>query len=360
MIPASNPAPALTPDHPRLGFCCQWLPPDGDEAAKRRMNIAHVTMANLGKLEPAERTAKLLAIVAYNVEVLERQVENVAARPPIERLLRLVSQLLPGYTHPTAAPVYAEPAMREIVEPALARIGVRARAAGVRLSLHPGPFCILATVNPGALKNAVEDFEYHTHIMRLLGLTGGWHPWGTHINIHGGAKAAGLEMFRAHLPLLSEEARGLITIENDETSYGLDAVLTLADALPIVMDLHHHWCASGGDYVLPDDPRVERIKASWRGTRPVGHVSLPREDLFLGDPPTGLPDHAFLTSIGVKGRDLMAHSDFMWNAAMDELLAGHLAWTDYEIEAKAKNLASEPLARRLEARLGLGSVARAA
>jgi UV DNA damage repair endonuclease len=149
---------------------------------------------------------------------------------------------------------------------------------------------------------------------------------------------------------LSEQARNLITVENDEVSYGLDDLLPLADMLPIVLDLHHHWIHSRGEYILPDDPRIETIKASWRGVRPLSHISVSREE-FLPDPDIQVrPDFAALAAGGVKAKDLRAHSDLMWNEALNDLVADHLAWTDFEVEAKMKNIASEGLAHYVTAR----------
>lgn len=58
-------------------------------------------------------------------------------------------------------------------------------------------------------------------------------------------------------------------------------------------------------------------------------------------------------SLPVGGRaDLRAHSDRMWNRALNALVAAHLSWADFEIEAKAKILAADDLERDLLA-LGL-------
>jgi hypothetical protein len=40
----------------------------------------------------------------------------------------------------------------------------------------------------------------------------------------------------------------------------------------------------------------------------------------------------------------------MWNEAVNDLVAAHLAWSDFEVEAKLKNLASEALARHVARR----------
>lgn len=350
------PAPPERCTAPRLGFCCTFIPavPAGgyptrkaELAATRAMNQTTVTMTHLAGLAPAARRAKLDGIVRHNLAALDRLVAWVAARPPLERLLRIGSSLLPGYTHMAARPLYAEAALRDAIEAGLAAIGARARAGGVRLSMHPGPFCILASRNPTAEANGIAEFEYHAEVMAMLGLAGGWHPHGAHVNIHVGGRESGIEGFRVGLGRLSAQARNLITVENDENCHGLDAVLRLADAVPIVLDLHHHWVESRGDYIEPDDPRIARIRESWRDVRPVSHVSVSRETLLAGHDTAERPDFAALTAAGRSWRDLAAHSDLMWNGAVNALVARHLVWSDFEIEAKAKNLASTALAAEI-------------
>jgi UV DNA damage endonuclease len=213
--------------------------------------------------------------------------------------------------------------------------------------MHPGQFCVIASANPSALVNGIAEFEYHAEVMSLMGYGEGWHPHGAHINIHGGARAVGAEGFRDGLKRLSDAARNLITVENDEVSYGLNDLLPLVDAVPIVLDLHHHWIQSRGEYIEPDDPRVGRIVESWRGVRPVSHVSLSREDLLAGHDIYARPDFHLLVEAGIKPRDLRAHSDLMWNEAVNDLVTSHLAWTDFEVEAKLKNIASEGLAHHV-------------
>lgn len=350
--------PVSTPDPPRLGFCCKFIPADepGRHAtlkaareAALAMNVTSVTIAHLRRLAPGAAREKLAAVVRHNLAALDRQVAWVAGRPPLERLLRMASSILPGFTHPAVKPYYDDPDLRRAIEGGLAATGARARAAGIRLSLHPGPFCILATRSESALRNAIEDLDYHAEIMALLGYGGGWHPHGAHINIHVGAREPGLEGYRDNLAKVSRTARDLVTVENDEFSFGLDAVLRLGDVVPIVLDIHHHWVESRGRYIEPDDPRIGAIRASWRGVRPVSHVSVSRESLSRDQDPTLLPDFAALTAAGHSWRDLAAHSDMMWNAAVNDLVARHLAWTDFEIEAKSKNLASVGLAEQIGA-----------
>jgi UV DNA damage endonuclease len=332
----------------KLGFCCKFIPENGDAEESRRMNLVGTTMAYLGRLEPTAAFDKLHSVVSHNLEALRHQIEHVAARPRLERLHRMSSDLLPGYTHPTCAPFYADADVRRLLEASLAETGRIARRHDVRVSMHPSQFCVIASANEAAVVNGIAEFEYHAEIMTLLGYGEGWHPHGAHVNIHGGAKAVGAEGFRAGLGRLSQTARNLITVENDEVSYGLDDLLPLVDCLPIVLDLHHHWIASRGEYIEPDDPRIARIVESWRGVRPLSHISVSREDLLADHDIHALPDFDALIEAGIKPKDLRGHSDLMWNEAVNDLVARHMTWSDFEVEAKLKNIASEGLAHHVE------------
>ncbi|MDP4022380.1 UV damage endonuclease UvsE [Methylobacterium sp. NEAU 140] len=351
--------PTQPSPEPRLGFCCTFVldEPPGTHAtlkaareATRAMNLTTVTMAHLAKLDGIARRAKLAEVVTHNLAALARQIAWVGGRPPLERLLRMGSNVLPGYTHPIAKDLYAEPELRAAVERGLAAAGDDARRLGVRLSFHPGPFCLLASRNPAAIENGLSELDYHAELFDRMGYGGGWHPHGAHINIHVGAADPGAEGFRATLPRASRVARDLVTVENDEHLLGLDAVLRLADRVPVVLDLHHHWVESGGAYLEPDEPRIARIVESWRGVRPLAHISVSREAVAALCDPDALPDFPALRAAGHAVRDLAAHSDMMWNRAVNDLVARHLAWADFEIEAKAKNLASMQIAAHVLAR----------
>lgn len=340
----------------RLGFCCTFIldePPGTHPTLKaareatRAMNLTTVTMAHLAKLDPVARRAKLTEVVEHNLTALSRQIAWVGARPPLERLLRMGSNVLPGYTHLSVKALYDEPYLRRTVDKGLAEAGALARSLGVRLSFHPGPFCLIASRNPAAIENGLSELDYHAELFGLMGYGDGWHPHGAHINIHVGAGDPGVVGFRETLPRASRLARDLVTVENDENLFGLDEVLRLADLVPVVLDLHHHWVQSGGEYLEPDDPRIARVVESWRGVRPVAHISVSRESATAACDPGLLPDFAALREAGNSVRDLAAHSDLMWNAAINDLVARHLAWADFEIEAKSKNLASMQIASHI-------------
>lgn len=305
------------------------------------MNVRRLSINALMRLAPVAAVTRLEPLVRHNLAALLAQVRWVAARPAIERLFRFQSPILPGLDHPGTAHLFTP--LRAEIEAGLAAVGTAARAGGVRLSFHPAQHAILAT-SDAAFANARTDIETHAELFAMMGYGGGWHPHGAHVNIHGGAARYGVEGLRHGLARLSAAARDLITIENDENAFGLDDLLEVADACAIVVDLHHHWIRSRGEWLEPDDPRVARVIASWRGVRPVAHVSQSPEALIGAFYPDTRPDFAQLEAHGWRATELRAHSSMMWNAEVNRLVMRHMAWADFEVEAKGKNLASAALA----------------
>jgi UV DNA damage endonuclease len=339
-------------DGARIGFCCTFQSPSGDREEERRMNMRATTIAYLKRQSASEAYDRLAEIVGHNLDTLDNQLAFVAALPPLERMFRILSGIFPGYTHPDIQPFYDKD-LQALIERRLGAAGAFARQKGIRLSMHPGHHTILATSRPEALANAITDMMEHVHIMEMLGLGAGWHPEGAHINIHGGSGAVGIEGVRHGLSQLPEAARNLVTLENDEMSFGLDDLLRVGEEVAIVVDFHHHWIYSKGEYLEPDDPRVEAIKASWRGVRPAAHISVSRESLVPHLPADTRPDYPALFADGFKAGALRGHSDMMWNLAVNDLVARHLSWCDVEVEAKAKNLASAQLAEHVRQLLPL-------
>ena len=331
-------------DQARIGFCCTYVSPTGDEVEQRALNMRGPTVASIARAENPR--ARLEEIIRDNLDTLDRQIAHVAGLPKLERLFRILSGFLIGWSHPLLTDVWTAD-LRAEVERRLARSGETARAGDVRLSMHPAQHAIMATLNDGALRNAISDIEEHAEIFAMLGYGAGWHPHGASVNIHGGARSAGIEAVRINLAKLSDAARNLITIENDEICFGLNDLLKVSEVVAIVLDFHHHWVFSRGEWLQPNDPRIAQVIGSWRGVRPLSHISVSREYLLEDHDPETLPDFAALNASGLKASQLRGHSDRMWNRAVNRLVERHLAWTDIEVEAKAKNLASADLAAQV-------------
>ena len=327
----------------RIGFCCKWLDERGTTDDKT-MNTRATTVAWLNRQSKADAEQRLFEIMEHNLAATYKLVETVGEMDGHLRMVRLGSDILPVYTESTWSYFWRDPTNRSHAEAAFARIGELARSRDVRLSFHPGQFTVLASDRADVVEKSIEEFEYHTDMARWMGYGKTFQDFKINVHISG---RLGHEGIRAVYPRLSTEARNCITIENEENSHGLDDCLNLRDILPIVLDVHHHWCREG-EYISPLDHRVQMVEDSWRGVRPVLHYSVSREDYLPCHGRDVMPDMAVLLESGHKKQKLRAHSDMMWNTAVNQYVGTFWSRFDIQVESKAKNLASRALFAELK------------
>ena len=326
----------------KIGFCCKWLNDPSEcggmkvNAKDRDLNGRSTTMRWLRE-HPEAAEQRQWDIMNHNAAAALRMVERVGSLPEHLHMVRLGSEMLQGYTEPSWIDWWQQADVQHHLEQIFAPVGARARELGVRLSFHPGQFCVLASVNENIVERSIKEFEYHADMARWMGYGKSFQDFKINVHLSG---RHGPEGIRRVLGRLSPEARNSITIENEENSWGLDDCLTLGDVVPIVLDIHHNWIREG-EYLDPDSDRVKRVLDSWRGVRPAMHYSVSREDLLVGHDPDTLPDMTQLLAQGFKKQKLRAHSDFMWNRAVNTWAAGFSANFDIQVEAKGKNLARD-------------------
>jgi UV DNA damage repair endonuclease len=328
----------------RIGFCCKWINNVSEiggmkpSSIDRDLNGRSTTMRWLRE-HATEAEQRQWDIMNHNAAAALKLVQRVGALPPGRRMVRLGSEMLQGYTHPEWIPFWKQADVQAHCAKIFAPVGAAARSLDVRISFHPGQFCVLASESPNIVDRSVEEFEYHADLARWMGYGKTFQDFKINVHISGKAGPAGL---RAAYNRLSPEARNCITIENEENSHGLDTCLTVSDLVPIVLDVHHHWIKSG-EHIRATDARINRIIESWRGVRPTMHYSLSREDYLVGHTPDTLPDMNLLLAAGYRKQKLRAHSDMMWNTATNQWVREHWDWAVIQVEAKSKNLGSQQL-----------------
>jgi UV DNA damage endonuclease len=326
----------------RIGFACKYMHHDQTQKKKlleeiqRPLNTKSTTVRWLNSQPKEVAEQRLWDIMAHNIRSYENLIRYVGSLPNELRMVRLGSDVLPVYTEPTWRYYWKLPDVVKYCETHFKTVGELARQLDVRLSMHPGQFTVLASDNPNIVERSIEEFEYHIDVARWMGYGKNWQDFKCNVHISGRRGPAGIINV---LPRLSPEARNCITIENDEMSWGIDASLELADHVALVLDIHHHWVASG-EYIQPTDDRFARIIDSWRGVRPVIHYSVSREDCLVDHNTNVMPDMNKLLEQGYKKQKLRAHSDFMWNDAVNKWALSFREYADIMVESKAKNLAS--------------------
>jgi UV DNA damage endonuclease len=335
----------------RIGFACKWIDTPEECAGRkptshsRDLNGRSTTMRWLREHKD-EAEQRQWDIMDHNAQAALNMVERVGSLPEHLRMVRLGSEMLQGYTEPNWIDWWQQADIQRHLEKIFAPVGARARELGVRLSFHPGQFCVLASENDEIVERSILEFEYHADMARWMGYGKTFQDFKINVHISG---RRGPDGIKAILSRLSPEARNTITIENDEMSWGIDASLELVDHCALVLDIHHHWIKTG-EYIESTDDRVKRIRDSWRGVRPVIHYSVSREDILGEHSRHARPSLQTLLDAGYKKAKLRAHSDFYWNQDVNTWAGTFTDDFDIMCESKGKNLASFEFAAKIKAR----------
>lgn len=316
-----------------IGFACLYVPTTG---SRDPFVYTKLAAATLDKLDSDSAYDKLYGSIVKNLNALDSVLSEVAQLPECLRMYRISSDLLPLYTHPKYGRLY-EGYLSHVCKRRLANSGVFARKNGIKLSMHPGQFVCLASDRPEVVESSILELEYHARCASYLGYGSAQYN-DFKINIHCSGKL-GPDGFKSALTRLSDVSRKLITVENAEIGVGLDEILGsgLHRAVPVVLDIHHHWCKTG-EFIKPNDTRVSKVLDSWN-TRPTLHYSCSKEEYL---PQCGLPDYAKLVS-DFKMQSLRAHSDRYPNKCLNAWALSFYSDFDIMCEAKSKNLAQAEL-----------------
>lgn len=327
----------------RIGFACKYMHPDQSQKKKlleelqRPLNTKSTTVAWLNRQTRDVAEQRLWDIMVHNIQSFHNLITYVGGLPNELRMVRLGSDVLPVYTHVDWSYFWRRSDVLSYCEREFAKVGALARSMDVRLSMHPGQFTVLASDNDDIVNRSIEEFEYHVDVIRWMGYGQTWQDFKCNVHISGRRGPQGIIDV---LPRLSPEARNTITIENDEMSWGIEASLELRKHVALVLDIHHHWVATG-EYIRPTDDRYKRVVDSWRGVRPVIHYSYSRDEhLPAGFKHDTMPDMTRLLEAGHKKQKLRAHSDWYPNSYANDWALSFLNTADIMCESKMKNLAS--------------------
>jgi UV DNA damage endonuclease len=209
---------------------------------------------------------------------------------------------------------------------ALRRAGDYAKANGIRITSHPGPFVVLTSPKENVVEAAIKDLELHGKIFDLLGLS--QTPYNK-INIHCngvyGDKLSAMNRFCDNYLKLSDSVKKRLTVENDDkaTMYNVKDLMYIHNKIniPIVFDYHHHTFNTGD---LSEEEALKLAITTWGDITPVVHYS---ESKALHEENNKLKPQA--------------HSDYIKSLPNTYGLN-----VDIMVEAKAKELAILPFIKK--------------
>lgn len=294
----------------RIGGACIFL----DDAFNRQpeINFYSTTVKTLEKYEDKKARYKwVLAMIVHNLRAFKLQLEALAALPPVLRMWRISSELLPIPTHSVTQYIYKDPELLAFMEDNFRGLGNYARHHGIRLSFHPAQYVVLGSQERRIRENAIRELNYYAAVFHMMGYTER-HQDGTAINVHVGPKDAAIKPMRKLLKANPAISR-FLTLENDEFSWSArDIVDNFGDLVPVVLDVHHYWLMHG-KRVRPDLKLVADIRDTWHGVQPKLHHALSSPSL-VGNVSQSRPILLKpLLEAGIKKGSLRAHSEHPWH-----------------------------------------------
>ena len=136
----------------------------------------------------------------------------------------------------------------EEIRQALLEAGDEAKRCGQRITFHPSPYGVLASVRGDVVTNAIKDLRQHAEIMDLMGLDQThFYPINIHVNTTKPTREEAAERFCQNYSLLPDTVKKRLVVEVDDkksqyTAVDLHHMVHSKIGIPITFDYLHNKC----------------------------------------------------------------------------------------------------------------------
>lgn len=218
-------------------------------------------------------------LIAHNLNVLEGMIDYNIAHGL--KMFRITSSLIPFASNLQVNTIN----WRHDFSAQLARIRDKIVTNHIRISVHPGQYTVLNSLNDAVIERSMLELEYHVDILESLGGTTN-SKMIIHVGGIFGDKAEAINRFiNTCNTRLSERVRRHLIIENDDRLYHVEDVLYIANhtGLPMVFDNLHNACNPGPSN-WSEREILRRAFATWtkEDGRPKIHYSQQDENKRMG------------------------------------------------------------------------------
>jgi len=307
-----------------LGICCHWL----DERTIQRTGRVEVYNAmdertlQLGRYRTGKYSFELIASTyEHNVSALVKMLPRIVKSGV--RLFRISSAMFPLADQVDASLWKGNENLSRI----LARAGQIIKENGLRVTTHPGQFCVLSSDSESVVKKAITELEIHAWMFDMMGLDSSARYA---INIHGG-KSDRSDQLARRIDELPDNIRQRLTLENDETAYSVIDLLHVHQmtGVPVVFDTHHH--VFNEDSLSMEEAMYATMETWSNGILPLQHISNTEPHLVNGN---------FV--------DRRKHSNMIHYVPDCQLKLLREKLIDVEVEAKQKNIAVFDMSKKFD------------
>ena len=256
----------------RYGYCCINMTLGGDKKETRittNRSMVKKTFLERG-LSYASETALLNA--KDLIKVIRWNNENGI------KMYRMSSDIFPWASEYE----YTDLPDFEAIRIALKQAGDEAKAGGQRLTFHPSPYGVLASLRDDVVTNAIKDLRQHAEIMDLMGLDQSFfYPINIHVNTTKPTKEEAAERFCQNYALLPDTVKKRLVVEVDDkrsqyTAVDLYHMVHSKIGIPITFDYLHNKCNPSH---LDEKEALALCLSTWpEGVPAITHYSDSRKD----------------------------------------------------------------------------------
>jgi UV DNA damage endonuclease len=296
-----------------LGICCHFLKEETKPRSGEKyfVNAMEERTLQLGRYRSGKYSPEMIKGTYVN------NVKNLAVMLPKIRKFGAKVFRISSAMFPLADQVDRELWDNDEVKKWLKVAGDYVKEQGMRVTTHPGQFCVLSSDSDSVVEKAFVELGIHGWMFDEMGLD---HSPFYAINIHGG-KADRSSRLIEQIKSLPDHVRKRLTLENDENSYSVIDLLEVfkETGVPIVFDSHHH-VFNDGDLDMADAHAASC--ETWGTIRPLQHISNTEPSL-----------------VNASVSQRRKHSDMIHYVPAPQLQSMRDDTIDVDVEAKSKNIA---------------------
>lgn len=147
-----------------------------------------------------------------------------------------------------------------------ARLSQKIKENNIRVSMHPGQYTVLNSLDEGVVARAIDDLTYHTQFLDALKVDTS-HKIILHIGGVYGDKESAITRFVNNYEKLRPAIKSRLIIENDDRLYTIADVLEVSSktGAPVVYDNLHN-ASNPSDLNVSDAEWIAQAKATWSDT----------------------------------------------------------------------------------------------
>jgi len=236
----------------RYGYCCINLSLAKDKISTNR-GMVKKTFLEKGIAYASELALKNVLDLR---QILEWNDDNNI------RMFRMSSDIFPWCSEYEIMDLPDYQAILEILK----SCGDFAKRTDQRITFHPSPYGVLASVNPSVVTKAIKELNQHGEIFDLMGLDRNlFYPINIHVNTTQPSKEEAAERFCLNFQRLSDSVKKRLVVEVDDkksqyTSVDLFHLIHKPLGIPVTFDYLHNQCNPS---ILNEEEALTLCLSTW-------------------------------------------------------------------------------------------------